>query len=96
MSYTLEIMDEARKQAEDAYNYYEDKRIGLGEEFLEELNKKYIALSKHPEYYSYIDNRALVRDIKIERFPYVIVFEIIKKSVVILYIHNTYRQLPEI
>lgn len=75
MSFKIRITLGASSDEEDAYNYYEDKRKGLGEEFLEELTKKYKSISAHPELYSFIDNRRLLRDVKIDRFPYVIIYE---------------------
>lgn len=38
MACTLAIKDEANLEIIEAYLYYEEKRIGLGEEFLEHLD----------------------------------------------------------
>lgn len=34
----------------DAYNWYEKQKQGLGDKFLEELDKFYDKLKSHPEY----------------------------------------------
>lgn len=60
----------------------------------EELHQKYISLSAHPEFYSYVDHQKMIRDVKVDRFPYVIIFEIEKVEVIILAVHNTYKRPP--
>lgn len=37
--FTLRFHDLAREEVRDAYQYYESKRAGLGEQFLEEVDK---------------------------------------------------------
>ena len=91
MAYKIIIKEEARFDTETAYNYYENEREGLGEEFLQELVKTYEKLTNNPNYYSYIDDQNIIRDLKVERFPYVIIYEIVNDNVVIYAIHNTYR-----
>lgn len=44
MAYNLEVKDEANVEIIEAYLYYEEKRIGLGEEFLEHLDTFLIGL----------------------------------------------------
>ncbi|MEA1785608.1 hypothetical protein U1E44_05870 [Arenibacter sp. GZD96] len=38
MAYVLEVKDEANLEIIEAYLYYEEKRTGLGEEFIEHLD----------------------------------------------------------
>lgn len=94
MNHLITITSEASLDEEEAYNYYEDKRQGLGEEFLAEAEKKYATLSDNPYYFGYVDNKGLLRDVKIDGFPYLIIYEIREMNVVILHLHNTYK-LPE-
>jgi len=91
MAYKIVIKDEARLDTEAAYDYYENAREGLGEEFLLELVKKYDDLSDNPQHYGYIDDQYIIRDVKVDRYPYVIVFEITDDSVIVYAVHNTYR-----
>lgn len=44
MAYHLDIKPLATKEALKAYDYYEDEKVGLGEEFFTELNKFYETL----------------------------------------------------
>ena len=61
----------------EAYDWYEDKRVGLGDEFLDEIDACYDKLEIIPEAYKKIKNN--LRQIIVRRFPYVLVFEIFKK-----------------
>ena len=93
MSFTVIVKQEAHQDTIEAYNYYEEKQSGLGEMFLETLRHRYHELAEHPTYYSYIDEDTLkvLRDVRLEKFPYVVVYEIIDKEVIVYAVHNTYK-----
>lgn len=93
MSFTVIVKQEAHQDTIDAYNYYEEKQPGLGERFLEALIQRYQELAEHPTYYSCIaeDPLKVLRDVRLEKFPYVVVYEIIDKEVVVYAVHNTYK-----
>ena len=91
MVYKIVITEQAKEDTQTAYDYYEEQRQDLGEEFLKELVKKYDDLTEDPQHYGYIDNQDIIRDVKIDRFPFVIIFEIIEQRVFVYAIHNTYR-----
>lgn len=75
--------------AKEAYNWYEEQRQGLGEEFIKELDNCFDKLQSHPEYFGKIKKN--FRQMSLKRFPYVIVFEIIKKEVVVFAVFHTKR-----
>ena len=93
MSFTVIVKEEAHQDTIEAYNYYEEKLVGLGERFLEALQQRYHELSEHPTFYSFIDEDPLkvLRDVRLEKFPFVVVYEIIKNEVVVYAVHNTYK-----
>jgi plasmid stabilization system protein ParE len=93
MTYKVIIREEAQADAQEAYEYYEHQRTGLGEEFLMALIRRYDDLSEHPTHYSYIDEQSekILRDAGIERFPYVVVFEITAEDVIVYAVHNTHK-----
>ncbi|HVU57807.1 MAG TPA: type II toxin-antitoxin system RelE/ParE family toxin [Puia sp.] len=91
MVFKVVIKDVAKEDIQAAYDYYENARKNLGEEFLEELILKFDVLADKPHSYGYIDDQAIIRDVKVDRFPYVIIFEIIEDTVVVYSVHNTYR-----
>ncbi len=93
MACKIIIREEALADTLEAYNYYEQQREGLGEEFLMLLIKRYDDLAQHPSHYSYIKEQPekILRDAAVERFPYVVVFEIIKEEVIVYAVHNTHK-----
>jgi hypothetical protein len=93
MLFNLIIKEEAHVDTIEAYNYYEEKSVGLGERFLQALLKRYNDLAQHPTHYSFIneDETLHLRDVVLEKFPFVIVFEIIEEDVIVYAVHNTYK-----
>ena len=93
MAFTVIVKEEAHNDTIEAYNYYEEKQPWLGERFLDSLQQRYQELSEHPGFYSFINEDALqiLRDVKLEKFPYVVVFEITEIKVIVYAVHNTYK-----
>lgn len=92
--FKLVIKQEAYNDTLEAYQFYEQEQPGLGEVFLNTLQLCYNALSENPQYYSYIsaDTKLIFRDIKVGKFPYVVVYEIVANNVIVYAVHNTYRR----
>ena len=93
MSFTVIVKQEAHEDALAAYDYYEEKQPGLGERFLTELQKTYLQLAGLPSANGFIaeDPLKVLRDVKVARFPYVAIYEIIDREVVVYAVHNTYK-----
>lgn len=87
--FNLVIKQRALVMIEDAYEWYEIQKPGLGEEFLSELNGYYKKLESTPEYYGKIKKE--YRQISLKRFPFVIVYEIIENDVVVFAVFHTSR-----
>ncbi len=92
MKFTLFISVDARQEAMEAYHYYEDRRMGLGDEFLDDLEGHYNKLASNPLAYSFMDNSKVVRDVYLRRFPFIIVFVIINLEVNIISVRHTARK----
>lgn len=90
--YCLIIKPNAVKMLKEAYEWYEDKRIGLGDEFLDEIDACYDKLELIPEAYQKIKKD--IRQIVVKRFPYVLVYEIFEKEIIIYAVFHT-SQNPE-
>lgn len=73
MPYKIEVRPLAAIEILEAYDWYESAKEGLGMEFLNELEAFYESLNRNPNTYSYYDKP--VRQGKINRFPYVAVYE---------------------
>jgi toxin ParE1/3/4 len=81
MTFKLVLKDEAINDLSDAFEWYERKRVGLGSEFLDEVDKCFNNITLHPEQYPrYGDRRINIMD----RFPYKIVFEL-ENGVIVVY-----------
>lgn len=68
MNFNLVVQSEVVLDIQEAFEWYETQRIGLGYALIEEIETCYKKLSEHPEYYTYINER--YRRIKTNRFPY--------------------------
>lgn len=92
MSYILEVKEEANLEIIEAYLYYEEKRIGLGEEFLEHLDTYFDRITIHPKHFP--QKRKPYREAFIKRFPFLVIYEIAKEKVIVYSVFNTWQN-PE-
>ena len=81
MKYTIDIRPLALYEIYEAYDWYEAQREGLGMEFMQELEAFYSSLQRNPYTYSYYEEP--VRQGKINRFPYVVVYEIFDTAIIV-------------
>lgn len=72
-------------ELDDAYDWYEEKSLGLGEDFLNVLDKAFEIISNNP--LAAPSSRRKYRDKIIDGFPYVIVYEFRKSDDVVYIIH---------
>ena len=87
--YALTLKPRAIEMMQDAYNWYETQKHGLGEEFIAELDIYFAKLQSHPEHFGKI--RKNFRQAALKRFPYIIIFEIMKNEVVVFGVFHTKR-----
>jgi len=81
MLYSIEVRPLAVVEVLEAYDWYEQQRKGLGMEFLNELDVFYSGLLHNPNAYSYYDKP--VRQGRINRFPYTVVYEVLETTIVV-------------
>ncbi|WP_103864250.1 type II toxin-antitoxin system RelE/ParE family toxin [Aquimarina sp. I32.4] len=89
MKYEVEIKEEARLEIIKAYLYYEEQQMGLGEQFFAHLDIYMGRIQKNPKHYPVKKNP--YREVWIKKYPYLIVYEIIKNKIVIYSIFNTWQ-----
>jgi len=92
MGYEIELRSLAAIETIEAYDWYEQQRKGLGDEFIKELENFFSILIRNPNTYSYYDKP--VRQGKIKRFPYVVVYEVVKSRIVVYSVFMS-KQDPE-
>jgi toxin ParE1/3/4 len=72
MSNNIRFLSEVDEDVSDAYLWYEDKRLGLGEAFLEELEALFPRIEKRPN--TFPPEERPVRKALLDRFPYKVLF----------------------
>ena len=90
MTYNIVLQEEAVLEMQEAFEWYENKKIGLGYEFLATIELCFKKLSLHPNHFTYINER--YRRIKTDRFPFLIVYETEESNVYIIAIRHAKRK----
>lgn len=81
MNYALVLRLEARTELDQAYRWYEGQQVGLGDDFLEQVQEALLRISQLPESYPtvYRDVRRTVG----RRFSYNISYRIVSSRVIV-------------
>ncbi|WP_339703772.1 type II toxin-antitoxin system RelE/ParE family toxin [Algoriphagus aquimarinus] len=87
MKYSLQILNSAEIEISDAINYYERKLIGLGQRFLESVERSLSLIAKTPELYAI--KKMPFRSCPLKGFPYLIFYAIEGEVIVVYSIFNT-------
>ncbi|MBA4391808.1 MAG: plasmid stabilization protein [Syntrophus sp. (in: bacteria)] len=80
----------AQWEVNDAVQWYNDQKIGLGIEFLDELDMAVRRIAAFPESYPEIE-RDLHRCL-LSRFPYGLIYGIDKKTIIIVAVAHLHRE----
>jgi plasmid stabilization system protein ParE len=89
MAAKLAIAPEAELDIAEAYVWYEDRRTGLGEDFLSSVEAAIEGIRRHPEMYPIVHEgyrRAFTR-----RFPYAVFYEHDGTTVTVYAVFHTSR-----
>ncbi|MBK8806633.1 MAG: type II toxin-antitoxin system RelE/ParE family toxin [Bacteroidales bacterium] len=89
MNYTVLLKEEVNTDIKDAYQWYESRQESLGERFLEELEDYIKVLKINPQIYQVRKGNRRYCPMKI--FPYLLVYEIEDRNVVIYAVFNAYQ-----
>lgn len=85
------IIDEcARREIDQAVEHYDNERIGLGQEFADEVEAAMASICQMPEAWPRILGN--VRQHRTERFPYGIVYEPRSESIVVFAVMHLHRK----
>jgi plasmid stabilization system protein ParE len=93
MNYEIIIRPEAENDLKEAFSWYEDKRIGLGYDFLLQVDAGIRFIKRNPDVYSsgYQETRRHI----IKRFPYKIVYFVKEEEIIVLAIIHG-RRSPDL
>lgn len=91
MSYSLLIREEANNEFAEAYVWYEQQQVNLGERFAETLKAKFADIQNNPYHYQKIYKE--FRHAKTDKFPFVIIYLVNKsaKEIIVTAIFHTSR-----
>jgi plasmid stabilization system protein ParE len=91
MSYRVEFSPLAESELQVSFDWYEEQEPGLGERFLETIDRLLKSISLNPEIFS--KKRKNQREAVTIDFPFIIIYESLKKDnlVNILHIFHTSR-----
>ena len=89
MTFPVVLRTEANDELMEAYHWYEDKRLGLGEEFLLVVDAVIEKIRRSPETYPTV-YRHVRRALK-KRFPYGVYYTIGSEEIVVLAIFHGRR-----
>lgn len=81
MTYTLRFRPEVVTDLEDAARWYDERRPGLGAEFLQESKSALDRIAQQPEHMA--ADAIGIRSFRLHRFPYVVHYRIEKTMVVV-------------
>jgi len=87
---TIKIHSEARKELFEAAEYYEEQVVGLGEGFIDEIEKVLEVIEQQPSSGTKITNTE--RRFLASRFPYGIIYSVDKDHITIFAVMNLRRK----
>jgi plasmid stabilization system protein ParE len=87
MGFSIEIRQLASLDIVEAFDWYESQKMGLGEEFLESLDEFFKSLLSNAHAYSYY--KKPIRQGRLKRFPYMVVFETAEEHVIVYSVFMT-------
>ena len=78
---TVRFLSSASNELSEAVTYYEDQRLGLGYEFLSEVDTAIVKIMEFPNAWARLSNRA--RRILLRRFPYGLLYHARDEEIVV-------------
>lgn len=83
------VRPEAAGDIEDAYNWYERARAGLGEEFLSAVRERLDSAIAHPEQFPLVHRS--VRRALLRRFPYSLLYRVEPEAILLVAVFHAKR-----
>ena len=90
----LRILREAEDEARASAIWYDEQLPGLGDDFLDQLSKAMKQIENDPDRFPMLEtivSPKQIRRVRLSRFPYLVIFEILKNETVVLAIAHAKR-----
>jgi toxin ParE1/3/4 len=89
MKYKVIVRPEAEDDLKEAYSWYEDKRTGLGYDFLLQVDAGLNSIARNPNIHQ-IEYKGTRKHL-LKRFPYKIIYLIEKEKIIVLAVIHSMR-----
>lgn len=89
MSLPLRIRPEATAELNEAWNWYDERREGLGDELLGCVEVAFASAQRTPQAHRRVEGR--IRQVVVRRFPYVVLFVDYPDYIEVLAVFHTSR-----
>jgi toxin ParE1/3/4 len=90
VSLSIRFLPEARTEFDDAADWYELRRVGLGQDYIVSVRRVLDRISANPQIYATVYGP--VRKASVNRFPYVILYREEPGEVVVISVFHTSRE----
>ena len=91
----LRLLDEAKEELLESAYWYEQKREGLGDDFISAVERGLKTIEKRPRQFTQLNFGNKDREVRrcvLKRFPYLIVFEILPHEILVVAIAHSKRK----
>jgi toxin ParE1/3/4 len=91
----VRALAEAHDEIQAAAAWYEHRRVGLGEEFLQAFEAATVLIGQNPLQFAQMENNPSTRNVRrclLKRFPYVVVFEVRNEECLVLAVAHARRK----
>jgi plasmid stabilization system protein ParE len=89
VSFPLEFHPAVHNEIDGAYGWYEQRRVGLGGAFLDEVERVLTKLTANPACYGFAE--ADIREGLLTRFPYAVYYRVLVDRIRVLAVYHTSR-----
>lgn len=89
MSLPLDFHPTVRDEINDAHDWYEEQRSGLGRDFLEEVAKVLADVLANPARYGFAEGD--IREGPLSRFPYAVYYRVLTDRIRVLAVYHASR-----
>ena|SRR5215204_5624455 len=86
------ILTPAEQELEEAADYYDAQRDGLGTEFLIDFRRALDLVVRWPDAWSRVARTKSARRIQLDRFPYRLIYQVLNNEILVIAIAHTKRR----
>lgn len=90
MVFKITISKLASLEITESIDFYESRKKGLGKQFLNSLKVGLTILKSNPELFS-IKRKSIYREMTLNKFPFIVIYEIIGNEVIVYSVFHTSR-----